>query len=386
MEHSSPLTILHAIAGFRWTGVAEPVVQLARQQVLLGHRVLMAVEEGGDLAVRAREAGLEVLPGLVSHQSNPLSLWRQLDAWKRAVRAERPNILHAHLLHDHWLASLSRSAGGRGTSRPRVVRTFHREEDPRAEPWTKRLMRRGTDGYLAVSGSLAGRLTETYGQPSGGLLVEGGAVDAQAFAPGADPMVFRSECDIPAEAPVAGLLSRLREARGIFWLLDAVEPLLERVPGAYVVFCGRGRHADELRRRIEAHPCRDRIRYPGYVTPDRLCEAYAAFDVHCLLGPGNDGTCRAALQSMACERPLIAADMGALRDLLAPRGGEEMGGKLVAVNDRTALAEALAFYLRDRNGAHLAGRAARARMLDHYKPEDQARRVVAFYRELLAKA
>lgn len=380
-----PLTILHLATSFRWTGVAEPAVQLARQQAALGHRVVVAMEPGGDFEARTRAAGLEVNTRLLTHRFHPWAVWQQHRLMRAFIEELRPDVVHAHLLHDHWMAGLTCGyrRGQRPSGAPVLVRTFHREEEPRADPATRWLAGR-TSGMIAISQSLAGRLQQAYAPVAGGLLVSGGAVDADEFKPGADPAVIRGEWGIPLGIPVVGLLSRLREARGIFWLLDAVEPLLRRVPQAVVVFCGRGRHADELAARIAQHPLRDSIRFPGYVPPDRLNEAYAALDVHCLLGPGNDGTCRAALQSMACERPLCAFDGGAMHDLLNP-GSEDArrAVRLVTAGDVGGLADALASQLLASPAERqMARESARRHVLQHHTPHGQAQRVVSFYRSV----
>jgi glycosyltransferase involved in cell wall biosynthesis len=278
---------------------------------------------------------------------------------------------------------------GLGGDRPKLVRTFHREEQPRSHPWTKWLARQ-TDGMIAISSSLGEQLRRTYRRTDGNLTVIGGVVDTEQFHRDEEGgAALRREWEIPEGAKVVGLLSRLREARGIFWLLDAVEPLLERVPGAVVVYCGRGRHAKLLRERIAEHPRKDRVRYPGYMTADQLNAAYSAFDVHCLLGPGNDGTCRAALQSMSCEVPLVAVDQGALHDMLQPQEGEasdaEMGGRLAAKNDVATLVDVLAEILTDGTLRDQMGHVARHRMETYFRPEQQAQAVLRWYNSLLEK-
>jgi glycosyltransferase involved in cell wall biosynthesis len=372
--------LLHLVSSFRWTGAAEPAAQLAQAQQALGRAVALALQPGGAFEERALQMGLEVEASLLRRRAGPLALWRAA----RRLRAMGPELqaVHCHLTADHWLTALALGSRKDDKRRPLLIRTFHREETPRGGFASRWLVRQATDGAIAISSSLAERLRETYNLPPERVLVAGGVVDAEAFSPGGDGPRMRAAWGIPQDAPLAGLLCRVRASRGVFVFLDAVEPLLKRVPEAHLVFCGRGRHAAKLKAAIERHPQRDRIHFPGYVRPADLRDAYAAFDAAVQLAPGNDGTCRAALQSMACGRPLVATRVGALADLLTrPGGGDpqpEDGGLLVAPNSPEDLAQALAIYLENPSLRAVAGEAGRRSVAENCRPQDRARQILEF--------
>ncbi|MBX3728563.1 MAG: glycosyltransferase family 4 protein [Candidatus Sumerlaeia bacterium] len=237
-----------------------------------------------------------------------------------------------------------------------------------------------TDSFVTISGSMARRqLRATYGLDAARIACIGGGVDGEAIRA---VRIGGAHCahagSIAPDAPVAGIVSRLRPARGHLWLLDAAARVLPARPAARLVICGRGSWKDELAAHVARHPARDQIVLAGYVTGTDLEDSYNAFDVALLLKPGNDGACRAALEAMACGRPLIGGDLGALHDLLA---GTEAGW-LVPPDDVEALAVALGQALDDPTGCRTRGARARQHIERHFTEEAMTAQLLAFYAAL----
>jgi L-malate glycosyltransferase len=102
-------------------------------------------------------------------------------------------------------------------------------------------------------------------------------------------------------------------------------------------------------------------------------------DVKVLLAEGNDGTCRALLEAMACGRPAIAYRFGAPAETIVP--GET--GILVEEGRIGALGNAIFELLSSRARARLMGEAARGRVLQLYQPSQRAQAVEEFFRTVL---
>ena len=64
MTANGTLVVLQLVANRWWTGSADPVIQLSRGLEARGHRVLLGLIPGGRFEEKAREAGLQPLPGL----------------------------------------------------------------------------------------------------------------------------------------------------------------------------------------------------------------------------------------------------------------------------------------------------------------------------------
>src|SRR2546427_12391811 len=125
----SPLRILHLAANRWWTGSADPTLQLVAGLRARGHEVLLGVIPGDRFETKAREAGLELLPGLAL---TPGAAARDTLRPRAAIRSEGVDIVHAHHSHDHWLGLIARpGVSGRGP--PRLVRNVHHPPAGRAD-------------------------------------------------------------------------------------------------------------------------------------------------------------------------------------------------------------------------------------------------------------
>jgi glycosyltransferase involved in cell wall biosynthesis len=362
-----PLRILHVIASHRWTGAAEPAARLAASQLELGHDVL-----------KAEELGVKFDEGVPFDRTYlPWRKYRDFQALRGLIERFRPETVHSHLTHDHMMTALAL----RGNSQARLVRSFHREEKPRTGIAFRKVAMAGTSGAVAVSSAMAAAIAEAYGFSPAQVFANRGCIDAEQFHPGSGARL-RAQWNIPADAMVFGVVSRVRETRGFPWLLDAAAKALPRLPNARLVICGRGTWLDTLLERIAAHPAREQIHYAGYVTGDDLLESYRAFDASLLLKPGNDGTCRAALESMASECPVIGGDMGALRDLLGASGT----GWLAPVDDAESLAKAMVEVAGSADERRRRGKIARSYIESDFTERGAAARMVEFYERLPAPA
>lgn len=334
---------------------------------------------GASLEMRAREAGVETTGAVAFERSYwPHRKLRDLHSLREVIRTFKPDVIHSHLTHDHLLAGVAN--GPKDRAGALLVRTWHRESPPRCDALTRGLVRKRTAGMIGVSSTMVEALRNAFDPCEDCVARVPGGIDTVHFAPLDDPHRMRDAWSIPRGAPVVGVVSRLRNTRGIPWLLEASRDFLARVPDARLVICGRGSYKAEMLERVAAHPHGERIHYAGYVTGDDLLGAYNAFDVGLLLKPGNDGACRSALEVMACGRPLIGGDFGAVGDLLSEPGS----GWLVPLDDAGALADAVVGALGDRDALRAMGVAARQRVVSQYDESALAVRTLEFYERLMA--
>ena len=364
--------ILHLVSSDRWTGVAEPVAGLAFHQQALGCEVWLACAPSRSLERHAKRRALRVLTDLyLDRRLNPLHLIKDLQILARFVRSERIHVVHAHLIHDHWIAAL---ALRKAKASALLVRTVHRAEGPHVDPFHRWLFDSATDLTIAISEESAGVLSQRLKLAPAATRVIYGGVDAERFHPGLDGSEFRREMAIPSGAPLGGIVARMVEGRGHRWLLESFSRAVRRVPDLHLVLVGRGPLKKQLRAEIARHPRREQIRMAGYRMED-LPQAYAAMDFHILLGQGSDGSCRAALEAMAAGKPNIVVRQGVLPETV--REGQE--GLLVEPNDVAGLAEALARLASRREEAAAMGRNARRAVEERFRDEIRAQETLAAY-------
>ncbi len=378
----APLRILHLASSERWTGAAEPLTSLALQQMRHGHQVWIGCVPGGTFEEKAKAAGAPVVTLFhLNRRLHPLHQISDLCAIPRFCRENRVDIVHCHLIHDHWLAALSlwptrRSHAGR----PLLIRTWHGSREPHTDWFHQQLLNRLTDRVVCVSRHVA-QLTETaFRMPTGSVANVAGGVNLERFNPNLDRAIIRKELGIPLDAPVAGIVARVRAGRGVRWLMRSVPLLLEKVPNAHFVIFGRGELKKWFRKEILNPRYRGQV-HNGLYRQDDLPLAYAACDVSLFLGMGSEGTCRAILEAMACGRPTVGANLGPIAEVIV--NGET--GLLAQPNSEEDLAHKLAELLRDRERCTQMGQIARQRAETHYTEEARADAFMRIYADLLHK-
>jgi glycosyltransferase involved in cell wall biosynthesis len=367
-----PLRILHVVANRWWTGSADPALDLARALQARGHAVWFACVPGDALEAHVRESGVPLVEGLsLERTARPWRIASQIRGLGRALRRLEVDVVHAHQTHDHWLAA----AGRRGTA-ARVVRTVHHRRAVHGGLAARWLMSR-TDALLAVSAGIAARLG-AVGAPRARVTLVPGAVDTERFTTKADGRHVRTELGL-GDAPVVGCVARMVPGRGHDVLLRAMARLHDRLPEARLILVGRGEHRPALEALVRELGLGSIVVFAGYRGPD-LPAVLAAVDCAVLLGAGSEESCRAVLEAMAVGRPVVAAPVGAVPEMVV----EGQTGWLVdPVPD--AVASRLEATLRDRELAQRMGEAGRRRVEADFTPSRRAARVEAIYGQVLAK-
>jgi glycosyltransferase involved in cell wall biosynthesis len=334
--------------------------------------VWFACVRGDVLETHVRAAGVELVESLsLERNARPWRLAAQIGALRRVLRDRAVDVVHAHQTHDHWLAALARARTG-----VRLVRTVHHRRavhDGRAARWV--LQR--ADAVIAVSEGIAARL-RAAGVPDTRVTLVPGAVDVERFRPSADGRPLRAELGL-GEAPVAGCVARMVPGRGHDVLLRAMARLRQRMPEARLVLVGRGEHRPALEALVGELGLESTVVFAGYRGED-LPATLAALDCLVLLGTGSEESCRAVLEGMAVGRPVVAAPVGALPEIVV----EGETGWLVEAAPEP-VAAALEAALRDRARSRLVGAAGRRRVEALYTPARRAALVETVYAQVLAK-
>ncbi|GIX45093.1 MAG: hypothetical protein KatS3mg130_1501 [Candidatus Sumerlaea sp.] len=377
---TEPLRILHLLATSRWTGVAEPAVSTAQLQQARGHTVWVAGIWGRSFeqVVEARRVpratGFEL-----RYDYRP---WVQLETIRglcEFIKREQVDVVHCHLIHDHWIAALALRR--LGPTRPLLVRTVHRYESMRRDPAHAWLFQRATDLIITVSQEQKRIIENAYPRLCDEVEVIYGGVNPNRFRPDLPgAALVRADMGEPPDARVAGLVAHLGYNRGHRWLLRVAPRVVATVPNSTIWIVGQGELKSFLRHELRKPQYRGRVLLTGYRTDD-LPETYAAMDVGLLLGIGSEGSARAALEAMATARPVIAVRKGALVDTIS-HGAD---GLLVPEDDDAALESALIRLLGNPEEARRMGEAARRKVLERFTEDIRAERTLEAYRRALER-
>jgi glycosyltransferase involved in cell wall biosynthesis len=355
------------------TGPAEGLISLARELRSLGLDARFGgdtVRPGENLGEHLAHAGVPWEQELrLSRKVRLGDVWHDVRLLAEWARSGRFDVFHAAFAHDHLVSLLA----ARRARNPdlRVVRAAQRRADVEPGFLSRRLWAlRRSDGVVVHCEAYRKLLLEHL-QPERIAVVPAG-VDAHWFSPGRAPDL-RARWGIPADAPLAGIVARMKPERGHRTLLQAFPKVLRDVPEAFLVLVGRGEDEEPLRAYAREMAISDRVVFGGYLRGPGLVEAYRALDVAVWLREGNDGACRGVLEAMACGVPVVAGSEGAPGELAGDTG------RIVDPADPDAVARALSELLLSKSRE--LGLAARERALQ-FTPRRAAEATLAFWRKL----
>jgi L-malate glycosyltransferase len=375
-----PLSIVHLLSNRWWTGTAEPVLALVRGLLERQQRVALGVPAGSQVEDLARKAGIPLLEGLrLDRRFHPWSWLQDLRQLNTFLRHTPVDVLHTHLSHDHWLGSCTLALPKRGKRRTTVhVRTVHTLRQPKAltSHW---LLRHGADHLITVSIALRREVIDELRVAAPQVTVVSGAVDSQRFHPAASGAHLREEFGLRPQTPLVGIVARIAPSRGHLTLLDAFARVHTTLPEARLLIVGKGEFRPQVERRVQQLGLVESVIFAGY-REDDLPEVLAALDLFVLIASGSEGSCRAVLEAMAVGKPVVAARVGALAEIVLD--GET--GLLVDPHSPVELVLAISMFLRLPEQARQMGLRGRQRIERSFSRERQVGDVVHLYEQLCA--
>jgi glycosyltransferase involved in cell wall biosynthesis len=293
----------------------------------------------------------------------------------KLLREEHYDVLHAHKFGSNLWGSIL----GRLARTPVVVaheHTWSYEGQPLRRFLDGKVIGRLADVMVAVSTRDRERMTSVEGVPPSKTTYL-----PNAFVPAAEGADvggdLRAELGLGPDVPVVGTLAVLRPQKAVDVLVDAFALLSERMPEAHLVVGGFGEKAEEWAAHARALGVGDRVHWLGL--RGDVPVVLRGLDV-AAMSSDFEGMPLFAFECMAERVPLVATDVGGLRDIFE----DGVSALLVPARDPQAMSDALEALLRD-PGRRCAIAAAAHERLDDFTIERAVERVSALYEEMLAR-
>jgi len=352
-------------------GAERQVVALAERMAPLGHEAVLVVLR----SPQQHEWPVKVEVFRLNMTKSPSGVLRGLLRASGFLRSFKPDILHSHTFPANMAARVLRLMG----ATPRVLSTIHNiyEGD-----WKRTLAYHLTDPLSChttmVSKAVADRYVEIGAVPLRKCSVLTNGIDIEAFAPararrpaehgsGRDPAKF-----------VWLAAGRAVPAKDFDNLLAAFSLVHKDAPWTQLWIAGdsslRGIRIDGAMTDLENNGTRA-VRRLG------LCRDMA------LMLAGVDGFVLSSAwegmplvvgEAMAMEKPVVATDVGGVRELVGN------AGVIVPAKDSATLAKAMLEVVRKRESARREmGRLARARICRHFDMNSKADEWERFYAQLI---
>ncbi len=219
-------------------------------------------------------------------------------------------------------------------------------------------------------------------------------VDTALFSPGPRDEALASSLNLAA-APVIAFVGEARQKKGLTILLPAFAQLCQKLardgsqtrqeqnsqPPTLLLIGGVRKDDEPILQVFQRQNPTRHVRVVPNVAHEELPAHYRLADV--LVIPSlRDGMPNALLEGMACERAIVASNVGGMPDVL--RHGEN--GVLVPPGDVDALADAILELLTDPPRRAQLGRAARATVESEFTPAREIERNLEIYRNVMRDA
>jgi glycosyltransferase involved in cell wall biosynthesis len=279
---------------------------------------------------------------------------------------QQPTILHTHLVHaDAYGLTAGMIAGV--PIRLSTKHGFNEFREGRLFALGDRTIGALAHRQIAISRGLARYLSKTEGFPEPEFEIVHYGITA---GPAPDPY--------EGAVPRFLCIGRLIPIKGHVVLLRAFREVLDSRPDARLDIAGRGVLEHGLRDLTRQLGLDDAVSFLGHVTPVQQAIAQSLAVVVPSLGEGFG---MVALEAMERARPVIAAAIGGLGDLV--RDGET--GLLVPPGEAGALAEAMLALAADPARAAAMGAEGRARALERFPEARCTERTEEVYRYWLGR-
>jgi glycogen(starch) synthase len=297
----------------------------------------------------------------------------------RAAEELRPEVVHAHdWLVTHAAVTLKHHLG------VPLVATVHATEAGRHQGWLPGELNRSIHSIewwlsyearrvITCSAYMRSEVTRLFDLPAEkGDVVPNGVDPAQWRAPAAAASLARQT---HGSGPLLLFAGRLVYEKGVQDLLAALPRLRRRHPGLRLVVAGDGPYRDDLvaiARRLRLGRA---VHWAGFL-PDAELAALAGIADCCVVPSVYEPFGLIALEATAAGTPVVAADVGGLREFVVPG----VTGLRFGRGDVAGLADAVSSVLQDEVLARRLVRGAQAQLAAEHRWPVIAERTVEVYR------
>lgn len=323
----------------------------------------------------------EALPARVTKIpfESPFGLVRTWFALASHIRRGRYDIVHTHLLKADALGALACLLAGHSA----LVASKHNEEQVLKRPLIgliHGLLARRAGVNIALSDYVLEYVAATGRTPRASLRRIYYGIDPAPFAAG-DRAATRARLGLAAHTHVGLCVARFHPQKDHATLFRAVRTLKQRGLDFRLLLAGGDPfydHERALRAAVAELDIADRVDFLGI--RDDIPDLLAACDVF-VLPSLYEGLGLVFLEAMAAGRPVISTATTAIPEVVA----DGVTGRLIAVADDRALADAWAAWITDPPAARAMGERGRTRVAELFALPRMIDEVHAVYAHVLGR-
>jgi glycosyltransferase involved in cell wall biosynthesis len=381
------MKILHLFSNWKWTGPADPTLNLCRGLEKRGHEVIFAYRKPpfpveDSIEKRVFQAGVKATDQFqldhsikFYHPSFWWVHWRDMVDLIHYFRQQKFDILNVHHSHGHLLGGMAARRSGLPLV---VIRTDHKRNPLKPHLGNRFLISQLTDGMITFSERARREDAGHFKLPLERVKRILPALDLSRYDPKREFKDMRSVFGIGSGERVIGMVARFQKYRRTDIFLEAVKKITREFPNVKVLLVGRsGQMERSVIQPMKELGIEKWVVLGGYRTNDYL-DTLACMDLFVFLMAGSDGTARALREAMAMGKPVIVANRGMLPELV-----EDGLSGLVVDDTPEGLAQAVLRLLRHPEMSKAFGKAAYQKAHHDFQLDQQVEAVEEFYQEMI---
>jgi glycosyltransferase involved in cell wall biosynthesis len=232
------------------------------------------------------------------------------------------------------------------------------------------------DKVIVVSKATRNYVLSLGADPEKTVILHNG-VDLNRFKPLTGIQeTMRKKLQIPNSANVALTVRRLVYKNGIDTLIESAKLAVKQNPRIIFLVVGSGPDFTEIKARATQLGIEDNFRLTGFIPDQDLPLYYNTADFFILPSKSGEGLPLVALEAMACGVPVIATNVGGIREIMT-----KGHGRLVPPNSPDSLAEAVVEF--SSNDTASNKNALRAIIEQKFSWDENASKLVHIYEEFI---
>lgn len=391
----TPIRILRIIARLNIGGPAIQAISLTHTLSNDHYKTLLVCgnvdSNEGDMMYLAQKQGVK--PFLIPELGRKIAFSDDIQSFlkiRKIIKRFRPHIIHTHTAKAGSLgrlAALSLILLNRGRFKNmKLVHTFHGHVFQNYFNRIKtsifilieKFLSGFTDRIIVISPLQKKDICDKYGiaGPRKVSIIPLG-FDLVPFAKAAPQKSIRVE-QLPQQSNnvlLVGIIGRLTHIKNHRTFLDAMKILKDNKNQNFFKYLivGDGELKQELIKYVADLGIQDSVNFIGWQKD--MPAVYSALDI-VVITSLNEGTPVTLIEAMAAGKPVVATDVGGIRDLLGFKGNQPPGhfsiapnGILVPSGNSAVLAKALLFILEHRDEALKMSEQAKHFVFKHYAME-----------------
>lgn len=319
------------ITGLEVGGGEKQVCDLADQFSLMGHTVQL-ISLTGNTILKPKCKQIELVE--LQLTKSPISLFFGLMKARKFINVFKPHIFHSHMVHANIFSRLLKFLT---KSRPLICTAHSTNEGGHL----RTLAYRYTDWLCNLNTNVSQEAVNVYLEKrtckDDKIIPVVNGIDVNKYSFNSNFRIEkRGYLGLNNNDFLVLAVGRLCEAKDYPNLISAFQLLHQRNVKVRLVIAGTGELEVRLKKMVENKGLTSHITFLGLCSEvEQFMSAADTF----VMSSAWEGLPLVLLEAMACQRPVIATDVGGIKEVLANYG------KIVEPNNSEALANAIEFFI-----------------------------------------